>query len=868
MKNKKYPLYKIEQINNLKELVSSVVQKYGDMPAFTFEQNNKIINISYQQFKLEITALGTALFDLNIHDTKIAVIGENSYEWILTYFATVNSGNVIVPLDRELPVSDIENLLENSGAEVLVYSDDFIHIAEHLKENRKKKCRYLSMSNLPEMIIKGNVLIQQGDNRMKDFKINSNTLATLLYTSGTTGAAKGVMLSHLNISQNAVAACQYVDVFGNNMLVLPLHHSFGLTAGVCATLLKGSEIFINSSLKNILADLEKFKPCNMFLVPLFLETFYKKIWDSAKKQDKDSLLKKLIGISNFMTRIGLDLRHLLFKSVLRALGGNLKLIVSGGAPLDIKYIHGFRDFGVNVLNGYGITECSPIVAVNRNRYYRDGSVGTVLPCCEVTILEKNEDGHGEICVKGDIVMLGYFNNEQATKEAFDGEWFKTGDIGFLDDDGFLFISGRKKNLIVLNNGKNVYPEEVEATLINHIPYIKETVVYSENNKIVAEVYLDVENYPNCNRSVDDDVIELNQTLPSYMNIGKTIIRDTEFSKTTTKKIRREHNSNGFSSDDKEVNKQIKENETYTLGMLGDSAKDIVLKIITNHTNDYSVTLDSRFQYDLNFDSLTMITICVEIEEAFNISIADNMGAAVKTVNDLVTLIECGCSGNCDVAYDIKEYPLPKTKKHVRWLKLLMCLSRLAWRFNVLGLDNIPSDSRYIICPNHQSFFDSLWIWTAIGHKRVNLQKICCLAAEIFLSHKSMLAMLGGIPVERSGNTIPAMKQGLACVQSGYTMLIHPEGTRSRDGKLHNFKGGAAKLAIDADVPIIPVHIDGAWNIFPPHKKRPKIFRLGRRYPITISFGKPIMPNGKSVEQLTTLVQNEVEQLGEHNEHRN
>lgn len=860
MKNKDYPFYDVPQVSNLKELISVVADKYGDKPAFTFERNNEIIHISYRQFQSDVDALGTALFNLDIRNTKIAVLGENSYEWILTYFATVNSGNVILPLDRELPAGDIKAILDDSDAEVLIHADGFKHIAEYLRENSAGVRRYIPMSELPGVVENGKTLIRQGNTVMTELAIDNNAMTALLYTSGTTGAAKGVMLSHLNIARNTVAACQYVGIFGSNMLVLPLHHTFGFTAGVSAMLLHGSEIIINQGLKTIMSDMERFKPSNMFLVPLFAETFYKKIWDSAKKQGKDRLLKKLIGISNGLLRMGIDLRRVLFSSVLRAFGGNLKLIVSGGAPLDTKYIHGLRDFGINVLNGYGITECSPIVAVNRNRYYRDGSIGAVLPCCEVKITEPGENGHGEICVKGDIVMLGYYKDERATAEAFDGEWFKTGDIGYLDEDGFLFMSGRKKNLIVLSNGKNVYPEELEATLLNHIPYIRETVVYAEDNTITAEVFLDIENHPDCASHVDNDVVELNRLLPSYMNIGKTVVRDTEFPKTTTKKIKRIYNGNGVSNGSLNHTEVQKERETYTLEMLGDSLCDVVLGIITNYADGKPATPDSRLKYDLGLDSLTMMEIVIEIESALNILIAENMGA-VETVRDIVSLIESGGAASRDVDYNIEDYPLPKTMSHMRRLKLFMALSRLVWRFEVSGLENIPSDGRYILCPNHQSYLDSLWIWAAIGEKRVNLDKICCLAAEVFLSSKFALAMLGGIPVERSGNTIPAMKRGLACIKNGYTMLVHPEGTRTRDGKMHDFKGGAAKLAIDAGVPVVPVRIDGAWDIYPPHRKRPKIFRFGRRYPIKISFGKPIKADGKSVEALTAQIQDAVEQLG-------
>jgi len=290
------------------------------------------------------------------------------------------------------------------------YSD----IAKFLKENKASIEHYINTKDFPKLIKQGKMQIGQGNNSIFNYEVNNNALAALLYTSGTTGSAKGVMLTHIGLAQNAVTACEYVGIFGSNMLVLPLHHVFGFVAGVCAMLLKGSEIFINSSLKRISLDLVEFSPCNMFLVPLFVETFYNKIWDGAKKQGKDDLLRKLIKISNGLMKFRIDVRRLLFKSVLKSFGGKLKLIVSGGAPLDVKYVQGLRDLGILVLNGYGITECSPIVSVNRNKYYRDGSIGSVLSCCEVKIANPDENGNGEICVKGDIVMLGYYNNEQAS----------------------------------------------------------------------------------------------------------------------------------------------------------------------------------------------------------------------------------------------------------------------------------------------------------------------------------------------------------------------------------------------------------------------------------------------------------------------
>jgi len=544
MKNKNYPLYKVDHVNNLKELINHNAIKYGDKPAFTFELKNEVISISYRKFNSDVNALGTEFDFIGIKNAKIAVIGENSYEWILTYFAAVNSGNVIVPLDRELPAESIRNLINDSGAEVFVYSETYSDIAEYLQKNDAMIKHYFNMKDFPEMINRGEMIIRSGELTVVDYKVDNHALAAILYTSGTTGIAKGVMLSHKNLISNVIAGCKACFFTDVSLFVLPLHHSFAFTGGILIMLHSGCNIVINKSLKNVSEDLKKYKPSNTLLVPLFIETFYKKVWDNAKKSGKAELLKKLIKISNALLKIGIDIRGKLFKTVLTAFGGNIDVIITGGAPIDFKYIKGFRNFGIKILNGYGITECSPVVSVNRNNYYRDGSIGQVFSSCKVKIINSDENGHGEIYVMGDIVMLGYYNNEQATKEAFDGEWFKTGDIGYLDDDGFLFITGRKKNIIILNNGKNVYPEELEHVILNKIPYIKETVIYAEDNIIIAEMFLDTENEPECASRLSSDISKVNQELPQYMTIGKTLIRDSEFPKTTTKKIKRQYKNGG------------------------------------------------------------------------------------------------------------------------------------------------------------------------------------------------------------------------------------------------------------------------------------------------------------------------------------
>lgn len=455
-----------------------------------------------------------------IKDSKIALIGENSYSWILSYFSVVNGGNIIVPIDKELPNEDIADLIKQSGAVALIYADTYRDIAEehgHLK--------LFNMKEFDAYISEGEKLINDGNKDFVDYEIDNKKLCSIIYTSGTTGKPKGVMLCHKNFAADIISSCENVlYIAGSSMLTLPLHHTFAFSTSVLSMLLKGVTIPINSSLRTFKQDLKDFKPQNMFLVPLYVETMYKNIWTTADEQGKTKLLKTTLKISNALRKVGIDIRRKVFKSVLDTFGGELDLIVSGGVPINEKYIKCFDDLGIKVLNGYGITECSPVVAVNRNENPVNDSVGLILSCNEV-----KEKG-GEILVKGDNVMLGYYEDDGATKDAFDDGWFKTGDLGYIKDN-HLFITGRKKNLIILSNGKNVSPEELEEK-IRLIENVIEVLVYAENDAITAEIYAG--NTDNIQNSIN----ELNKSLPLYKQVSKVKFRDTEFVKTTTKKIKR------------------------------------------------------------------------------------------------------------------------------------------------------------------------------------------------------------------------------------------------------------------------------------------------------------------------------------------
>ncbi len=529
---KKYPYYTHLSVYTIKELLEFCSNEYNNKTAFTYQIKKQDISISFLEFKTQVEAFGTYLFSKGFDGKHIALFGENSYEWILAHFAVTCGGIVIVPIDKELDADNITELLIDSESKVFIYSNTYADIAEELQE-KLPDIVFLNMKDMSQCIEQGKQLISNGDTDYIDVKVDKDDLASIVYTSGTTGKSKGVMLTHNNFCSCMYGACCNVQLSGTSLLVLPLHHTFGLVASVFAVMFYGYPIYINKSLKKLPDDFKKCQPQNLFAVPLIVENLYKNIWANAKKQGKDKLLKTLVKISNTLLKCKIDLRKVLFKSVISALGGNINLIISGGAPIDVKYINGFKSFGLTVLNGYGITECGPIVAVNRNKFNVVGSVGLPLCCNEVKIADD-----GEVLVKGDNVMLGYYHNEAENEKVFVDGWFKTGDIGFIDSYRALHITGRIKNLIILGNGENIPAESLEEQIYT-IPYVKEVICYGKDNIIIAEVYL-YEEIPDAKDRINADIKAINQRLPQIRNIGQVIIRDTEFPKTTTKKIKRNY----------------------------------------------------------------------------------------------------------------------------------------------------------------------------------------------------------------------------------------------------------------------------------------------------------------------------------------
>jgi long-chain acyl-CoA synthetase len=562
------PLYEVKPIADLKDMLTKSVNLFGSKNAFLVKTGDETYNgIKYYEFKNDIDALGVVLLKLGLKDKFIAVIGENRYEWCVTYLAVVNGTGVIVPLDRELPLTEIENLLTSCNASAVVFSGKldkeinaislklpFIKYFINMDATEDKE-NFLSLKKL---INKGKELISSGDSSFQDLEIDADKMSILLFTSGTTDHAKGVMLSHKNICSDLMFVCKmiYIDKEDSSLSILPLHHTYECTCNFLIMMYNGGTLSFNEGLKHIAKNLKETKPSILFLVPLILESMYKKIWEQAsKKKGLKTKLKAAIFVSNILYNIfKIDLRRKIFKQIHQNIGGNVRLIISGAAAINPSVSKGFRSMGINVLQGYGLTECSPILTVNRLEQFNDKSAGLPLPGIELKLHNINKDGIGEIIAKGDNIMLGYFNNESATKKVLKDGWFYTGDLACMDENSFIYITGREKNVIVTKNGKKIFPEEVEAYL-NKSPYILESLVFGKYDDQSGETYVNSQIVPDyasikekfkLNDVVPDDLMKLislevkniNKNMPLYKHIRKFTIRETEFAKTTTRKIKR------------------------------------------------------------------------------------------------------------------------------------------------------------------------------------------------------------------------------------------------------------------------------------------------------------------------------------------
>lgn len=542
MKNRPYPLYDdLPILDHLRQMLEIKAVTVPDKIAFRYMPNRKtLVEKTYAEFYQEIRWLATYLLKRGVRNHKIALMGENTYQWLLSYFAIVTSGNIAVLLAKDFTAEEVGILLGQTDTDLIVASKSCLPVVEAGRKTLGKT-RVMCLADIDEWIEKGRKFYERGRNLYETLAIEPDRLATIFFTSGTSGISKAVMLSQHNMARDISLTMQlFYPPEGSVMAVLPFHHAFGLVTAVMKAFHYGRPIFINSSLSDFMKEIPIAKPKTLFLVPLFVETFSKTIWRTARKQGQDKKLRQGIKLSDALLKVGVDKRRELFKDVLDKFGGELEYIICGGAPLDPCYVKEFRSLGISILNGYGITECSPVLSVNRNHYWRDGSVGQIVPHVSIRIYEPDEEGIGEIQVKGENVMMGYYRNDEATGEAFIDGWYRTGDLGYIDRDGFLFITGRAKNLIILANGENVSPEELEQ-MIERIPEVAEVVAYEEDKAITAEIFPDdTTGLPEdqVRKAIEEQIKKLNTQLPNHKKIHKIKFRSVEFEKTATKKIKR------------------------------------------------------------------------------------------------------------------------------------------------------------------------------------------------------------------------------------------------------------------------------------------------------------------------------------------
>ncbi|MBK5253238.1 MAG: AMP-binding protein [Peptostreptococcaceae bacterium] len=567
MNDKKYEqnLYEVNYIETIKELILNSTLLYEDLPAYMVKDEHKgeFRSIKFGQVKNDIEKLGTALLEMGLADKKIGIIGENSYEWLLSYFATVCGVGVIVPLDRYLPREEIVHLVDRADIEVLLYSETLESIVSGLKEETKTLKHLITFSDdslpnsdytMKELLKKGEKLVNDGNLSYFKREVKPDDLAAILFTSGTTGVAKGVMLSNSNITQNVFNMSKYVDIPTGKigLSVLPMHHAYEMTCHVFTGFYQGMCVAICEGLKYLQSNMLEVDADVMLGVPLIFESIHKKIWKKAEKEGSAEKLRRAINISKKLNlRNNPKATKRMFKSVHKVLGENPYIFIAGGAAIDPNVIEDFEAMGFPMIQGYGMTENSPIIAVNLDRYSKAGSAGKPMPGTEVRIIDQDEDGIGEIICKGTSVMIGYYKDSESTAEVLKDGWLHTGDLGYFDDEGFLYITGRKKSVIVTKGGKNIFPEGVEYYL-KQSKAIDQVLVYGdETNVVTAVIYPDYKalEEEGITKDIDvynfiyDEVDRANKKMPAYKRVIRIGIRDEDFIKTTTQKIKRFEKSN-------------------------------------------------------------------------------------------------------------------------------------------------------------------------------------------------------------------------------------------------------------------------------------------------------------------------------------
>lgn len=566
------------EFSDLREMLRYSAKKYGEKTAFVTkikEKDTKAVsyhNTSYEELYDEMIALGTALYDRGYKDRRVAIIGENSYKWCLAYFTAANGVGVTVPLDKALEREEIVSCLNRSNSTIIFYDKKMAKLIEDIIESGETNLEFavtldfksenLDRPSIDEMIANGKQFIASGNKEFENCKIDREAMSFLLFTSGTTQQSKAVMLSHKNFMSCIYGMCceEFFYVDDVNLQLLPLHHCYGML-GLLTFLVQGMKNTFCDGLKYINKNLKEYKVTVMMSVPLLLENIYKKINKAIASQGQEKKIAFALKLCKMSEKVGVDIRRKMFKPIIDQLGGHLRFFINGAAPIDPVVAQGLNDFGILTVNGYGLTETAPTIASESYRHLKAGSVGKLMPNVEAKIIDPNDEGIGELVVRGDNVMIGYYDDDAATNEVLIDGWFHTGDLAYFDEEGYLFITGRKKNVIVMKNGKNVFPEEIE-NLVNILPYVSESMLFTrhKHNDIVLwlkvvydSAYLKEHSITleELEQKFQKDLDGINDTMPAVKRVHRYFLSDRPTIKTTTQKTKR-------NVEIEEINKELKE----------------------------------------------------------------------------------------------------------------------------------------------------------------------------------------------------------------------------------------------------------------------------------------------------------------------
>ena len=551
----RHTVHMMGELLTLRMLIDRM-ETYGERICMVEKKKDVVINYTVKRFREDVFALGTALKSMGLMGKHLGILSENSYQWVVAFFATVCGGGVAVPVDKELSDADISGLFTKADVEAIFFSRSYKETAAYHLEH-DKNCKAAICTNkefdgflfFDALIEKGKELIAAGDRSYTDISVDKDDLAAIVFTSGTTGANKGVMLSHGNFAQNADGVLETIETQYSSISLLPMNHVYELSCNILTSLYMNCPVFINDSLKKFMDNVRFYKPDAMAIVPLVIDTIYTTIWRTAESTGRAEILKKLLKLSNFLRKHGIDLRHVFFKTIAEKFGGKFPTMSCGGAPTRVEYIKCLSDFGFTIYNGYGLTESSPTVTLNLDAGNFPDCAGYAFPKAKFKINEPDAQGIGEIWIKGDNVTRGYYKDEAATAASFEDGWFKTGDYGRTDELGRLYVVGRKKNLIILDNGKNIFPEEVESFYMEAVDYLHDVVVFEaekevggRKQKIIAGAfYVSPEDVGNKSEEeiremVEKDILEANKELTAYKRVQDTYITTKEFEINSTRKV--------------------------------------------------------------------------------------------------------------------------------------------------------------------------------------------------------------------------------------------------------------------------------------------------------------------------------------------